>query len=172
MLLSALAVAVSVAHAAPAKHPGRVLDSLLTFHPGWVTRSVTTHDPWGGNGDGHGNGVDREGDYQVLFRAKGEGRVLRLWMTVDYEHDRPRDYQELWIIVDGQTVFKGKPDDYFEGRGPFHYPLVLDYEKSSGAFLSYAPLPYAHDAKILFKGNPHYYQVTYREGAGSSAGPT
>lgn len=151
----------------------KVLDGLLTFHPGWVTRTVTTHDPRGGNGDGHGNGVAVEDGYRVLFHGQGEGRILRLWMTADVEKNQVADdYQELWIVVDGQTAFRGKPLDYFEGRASWKSPLVLGYEASSGAFLSYVPFGYAHEAKILFKGNPHYYQVTYREGAGSSSGPT
>lgn len=150
-------------------HP--ILDELLRFHPGWVTRSISTHDPSGGNGDGHGSGVRTEEGYRVLFHGRGEGRILRLWMTVPRER-LALDYQELWIIVDGVTAYRGNPVDFFEGKGPFHQPLVMSYEQSSGAFLSYAPFGYAREAKILFKGNPHYYQVTYREGAGASSGPT
>jgi hypothetical protein len=86
--------------------------------------------------------------------------------------EQPRDYKELWIILDGKTVFQGKPLDFFEGRGPWKAPLVMGQEASSGGFLSYAPFPYKREAKILFKGNPHYFQVTYRQGAGSSAGPS
>jgi len=75
----------------------------MTFHPGWVTRSVTSHDIWGGNDDGAGDQNPREGDYHVLFHAKGEGRILRLWMT-DVRESFPEKYKELWIVTDGQTV--------------------------------------------------------------------
>src|SRR5262249_13088332 len=81
-----------------------VLLPLLEFHPGWVTRSVTSHDPNGGNGDGNGDGTPAEGEYRVLFHGKGEGRVVRLWMTADRARDLPQDYEELWIQIDGQTV--------------------------------------------------------------------
>jgi hypothetical protein len=83
----------------------------------------------------------------------------------------PRDYAELWIQIDGETIYRGNPVDFFEGRGPFQAPLVLGYEASSQAFLSYVPFAYHHEAKILFKHDPHYFQVTVREGPGSSEGP-
>jgi D-arabinan exo alpha-(1,3)/(1,5)-arabinofuranosidase (non-reducing end) len=148
-----------------------VLLPLLDFHPGWVTRSVTSHDPKGGNGDGSGNGIPMEDGYRVLFHGKGEGRIVRLWMTADRARDVPRDYAELWIQIDGETAYRGNPVDFFEGRGPFQAPLVLGYGASSQAFLSYAPFAYLHEAKILFKSDPHYFQVTYRQGPGSSDGP-
>ncbi|MEK6542986.1 MAG: DUF2961 domain-containing protein [Elusimicrobiota bacterium] len=143
----------------------------MTFHPSWMTRSVTSHDPTGGNGDGNGDGIAHEGEYRALFHDKGEGRILRLWMTVDLK-DIERDYRELWVIVDGVTVYRGKPVDFFEGRGPWKAPLVLGREASSGAYTSYVPFAYTREAKILFLGNPHYFQVTYRQGAGASQGPT
>src|SRR5262249_28750007 len=80
-------------------------------------------------------------------------------------------YQELWIQIDDKTEYRGDPVDFFEGRGPFRAPLVLGYEASSQAYLSYVPFAYHREAKILFKRDPHYFQVTYREGLGSSAGP-
>jgi hypothetical protein len=153
----------------PRVHP--ILESLLTFHPGWVTRSVTSHDPKGDNGDGSGNGLASEGDYKVLMHSKGEGRIVRLWMTARPDEVQ-RDFADLWIIIDGQTVFKGNPVDYFDGRARWKSPLVLGYQESSGGFLSYVPFTYSREAKILFRRDPHYYQVTYREGAGASAGPT
>jgi hypothetical protein len=156
----------------PARGMAPVLASLLMFHPGWVTRSVTSHDPQGGNGDGAGDGLGSEGGYRLLFHARGEGRILRLWMTANAEKQVPADYRELWIQIDGRTVYRGSPLDFFQGRGPWRAPLVLGYEAASGAFLSYVPFPYAREAKILFAGDPHYYQVTYRQGPGAAAGPT
>jgi hypothetical protein len=149
----------------------KILDSLLRFHPAWVTRSVTSHDPWGHNGDGSWNGHAAEGEHRVLFHGRGEGRITRIWMTAPRER-LEADYLELWIVADGQTVYRGKPLDFFEGRGPWRSPLVMGQTESSGAFLSYVPFPYAREAKILFKGDPRYFQVTYRQGAGSAAGPT
>lgn len=159
-------LAVSAAHA---RSP--VLEQLLTFHPGWMTRSVTSHDRTGGNADASGEGLGREGHYRVLFHEVGEGRIARLWMTSD-KWQEPGQYEEIWIRIDGQTAFRGSPIDLFQGRGPWQAPLVLDVEQSSGAFLSYVPFSYSREAKILFRGEPRYYQVTYREGAGASAGPT
>jgi hypothetical protein len=148
-----------------------VLAELLTFHPGWLTRSVTTHDPTGGNDDGYRPGVGREGEHRLLFHARGEGRITRIWMTAPGA-DLEKEGQELWIEVDGQTAFRGPPRDFFEGRGIWKAPLVLGLEASSGAFTSYVPFTWSHEAKVRFRGVPIYYQVTYREGAGAAGGPT
>lgn len=158
-----------IANATPL--PQVITDEFLRFHPAWVTRSSTSHDLNGGNGDNQNTGLNKDGDYHVLLHSKGEGRILRLWMTAPREK-LSADYQELWILVDGKTAFKGSPLDFFEGRAGHTTPLVMGFEASSGAFLSYVPFGYAREAKILFKGKPHYYQVTYREGKGSSQGPT
>ncbi|WP_437640569.1 DUF2961 domain-containing protein [Sorangium sp. So ce854] len=148
-----------------------VLEDLLTFHPGWMTRSVTTHDPAGGNDDGYRAGVALEGEHRVLFHARGEGRITRIWMTaMRAEIDKPG--QELWIEIDGHTVFRGSPHDFFEGRGGWRSPLALGVDASSGAFTSYVPFVWSSEAKIRFRGVPIYYQVTYREGPGAASGPT
>lgn len=149
-----------------------VLESLLHFHPGWVTRSVTSHDPSGRNGDGHGRGVEEEDGYQVLFHGRGEGRITRMWMTTNRVNGVPVHYDELWIMIDGKTLYRGSVLNYFEGRDKYKSPLVMSWDEASGSYLSYVPYPYKHDARILFKGNPQYYQVTYREGVGASEGPS
>src|SRR5690349_3313577 len=101
-----------------------VLEHLLSFHPGWVTRSVTTHDPAGGNDDGYRAGVALEGEHRVLFHARGEGRITRIWMTAPRaELEKPG--QEIWIEIDGRTAFRGSTRDFFEGRGPWKAPLTL-----------------------------------------------
>jgi hypothetical protein len=166
-----LGLGLLLSFAQPAQASSPVLDPLLTFHPAWITRSVTSHDPSGGNGDGSGDGIKKEGDYHVLFHGKGEGRILRLWMTAPDE-ELARDWREIWIQVDGQTVFRGSPLDLFSGKGPWKSPLVMEKNQSSGGYLSYVPFSYSQEAKVLLLGDPHYFQVTYREGAGSSAGPS
>lgn len=153
-----------------------VLSQLLEFHPNWVTKTHSSHDPTGANGDGgwYGHPVERiEGqEYKVLFHDYGEGRISRIWMTSTMDRPYPKDYEEIWILIDGLTVYKGNPIDFFSGRGPWKWPLVLDRRASSGAFTSYVPFPYSNEIKILFKGIPNYFQVTYREGAGASMGPS
>jgi len=149
-----------------------VLADLLAFHPGWVTRLSSSHDPGGGNMDNAVDAVTYQNGYQTLLHAKGEGRITRLWMTADSDKDVPHDYLELWIELDGVTAFRGKPTDLFYGKGPWQKPLVLDAEMSSGGYTSWVPFPFHHEAKILFKGKAHYYQVSYRQGPGSSLGPT
>jgi hypothetical protein len=152
-----------------------VLKTLLQFHPTWITRSVTSHDGTGGNDDGNWNGNPPETldgvEYQTLFHGMGEGRILRLWMT-DSKEEMITDYRELRIEIDGKTFYRGKPLDFFNGNGPWKYPLVMNYEQTSGGLLSYVPIPYLQEAKILLAGNPHYFQVTYRQGQGSSEGPS
>ncbi|WP_437653329.1 DUF2961 domain-containing protein [Sorangium sp. So ce1182] len=148
-----------------------VLEHLLSFHPGWVTRNVTTHDPAGGNNDGYRPGVAVEGEHRVLFHARGEGRITRIWMTAPRaELEKPG--QEIWIEIDGRTAFRGSTRDFFEGRGPWKAPLTLGVDASSGAFTSYVPFAWSSEAKVRFRGVPIYYQVTYREGPGAAAGPT
>src|SRR5438046_2934680 len=95
-----------------------VLEHLLSMHPGWITRSVTTHDPKGGNADGFRAGVGLEGEHRVLFHARGEGRITRIWMTAPRE-ELEKPGQDLWIEIDGHTAFRGSPRDFFEGRGPW-----------------------------------------------------
>jgi hypothetical protein len=139
----------------------------------WRTKAITSYDTSGGNGDGSGRPLGHEGDFNVLFRGRGEGRVNRLWMTAPLDgRGRPEGYAELWIEADGVTLFRGDPVDFFEGRGPVQVPLVLDYTQSSGAYLSLMPVIYHESARILFRGDPHYFQVTYREGEGAARGPT
>lgn len=153
-----------------------VLEDLLTHKSHWISKNHSSHDPSGGNGDGNWNGNATETiegkEYKVLFHDLGEGRITRLWMTSTIDRPYPRDYLEIWIIIDGLTVYRGNPVDFFGGKGPWRYPLVMDRKMSSGAFTSYVPFSYSKEAKILFRGVPNYFQVTYREGAGSSAGPS
>ncbi|WP_437817675.1 DUF2961 domain-containing protein [Sorangium sp. So ce1078] len=148
-----------------------VLENLLSFHPGWVTRSVTTHDPAGGNDDGYRAGVALEREHRVLFHARGEGRITRIWMTAPRAELEKPD-QEIWIEIDGHTAYRGPLRDFFEGRGHWRSPLVLGVDASSGAFTSYVPFAWSSEAKIRFRGVPIYYQVTYREGPGAASGPT
>ncbi|MDI1475126.1 DUF2961 domain-containing protein [Polyangium sp. y55x31] len=169
-LQSLLGAALAIAPHAVSWPISPVLSELLTFHPGWITRSMTTHDPAGGNDDGFRAGVAVEGEYRVLFHARGEGRITRIWITAPRK-ELEKDGQELWIEVDGQTAFRGDPRDFFEGRGPYEAPLVLGVDASSGAYTSYVPFAYSREAKVRYRGVPLYHQITYREGPGSAAGP-
>ena len=156
---------------APARAMPRILGDLLTLHPERITRMLGSHDPSGRNRDNSCEGMPVEGGYRVIFHAKGEGRIVRLWMNADDKIDIPTDWKELWIETDGKTIYRGDPLAYFRGESTFHAPLVLDHPKASGAFLSWVPFPYEHEAKIRFKGYPQFYQVTYQQGPGASIGP-
>lgn len=149
-----------------------ILDDLLTFHPAWINRLASSHDPNGGNGDNAFDNDATEDGYQVLLDAKGEGRITRMWMTTDSDKEMPREYQDLWIKIDGATVYRGKPQEYFWGRGRHRAPLVLDGELSAGGYTSWVPYPFAREAKVLFRSRVNFYQVSYRQGPGSSKGPT
>ena len=148
-----------------------ILGDLLRFHPTWITRLQSSHDRTGGNRDNDTDGVPIDQGRRVLFQATGEGRITRLWMTANSDTEVPSDYGELWIETDGHTVFRGNPLDFFNGRAAAKSPLVLGFMDSSGGLLSMLPLPYQHDARILFRGDPHFYQVGYRTGVGASSGP-
>jgi len=167
-LLRAALVLQPVAIVAPISP---VLDDLLSFHPGWVTRSLTTHDPRGDNADGFRPGLAVEGDHRIVFHARGEGRIARIWMTT-FREDLERGDHELWIETDGHTVYRGSLRDFFEGRGGWSSPLVMGYAQSSGGLTSYVPFAWSRSAKIRMKGGLVYSQITYRQGPGSAAGPT
>jgi hypothetical protein len=152
-----------------------LLSLLLTFHPSWMTKTVTSHDFWGGNGDGQyfgGETLQYEGEeFKVLFHEKGEGSIERFLISALPE-ERARDYLRLVIIIDGQEIYDGGLIDFFQGKGPWSYPLVYDITQSSGSFVSYVPFPYLNEAMILMRTDPHFYQVTYREGTRASQGPS
>lgn len=158
--------------AVPAGVVPPILEDLLTYHPGWITRMASSHDPTGGNGDAAIDEELRESGYQVLLHAKGEGRITRMWMTADSEKTMPADYAELWIRLDDKTIYRGKPQHFFWGGGGFTTPLVLDGDASAGAYTSWVPLPFMREAKVLFRNKANYYQINYRTGPGSSVGPT
>jgi hypothetical protein len=148
----------------------RVLGDLLVPHPSRITRLSSSHDPSGGNRDADTDLLARDGDWVEMFVAEGEGRITRLWMNADYEHDIPSDWRELWIVADGATVFRGDPLDWFGGKAGPVPPMVMDQSHSSGAFVSWVPIAYRAGAKLLVRGDPHYFQVSHREGPGSANG--
>jgi hypothetical protein len=162
-----------------ASAPSRALDALepqladlLRPHPQWITRMTSSHDPDGGNRDNAPDGTAFDGDWRVMFQARGEGRIERLWMTCSYDYDVPRDWHGLWIEADGVTLYKGHPVDFFVGKARWQHPIVNSQTESSGAYLSWLPIPFQREAKIRFLGAPHFYQVSWRSGPGASAGPS
>lgn len=157
---------LSLSHSQPNASGVRVsgvLDALMTFHPGWITRSVS------GRGTDAGGPADRNG-YRTLFHAKGEGRITRIRLSAE-DAGELSDYKELWIETDGHTVYKGSPADLFEGRGKWKFPLVAAYGSGGRSFDSFVPFSYSREARVLFKGRPHRFGITYRQGPGSSYGP-
>jgi hypothetical protein len=150
----------------------RMLGEMMTFHPERITRMLGSHDPGGRNRDNSCEGMPLEGDWRTIFHAKGEGRIVRLWMNADDEIDIPKGWLEIEIELDGRVAYRGPPLALFKGEGPWKAPLVLDHPKSSGAYLSLVPFPYLHDARIRFKGYPQFYQVSYQQGPGASIGPS
>lgn len=148
------------------------LQDLLKPHPAWQTKSVTSHDFWGGNGDGHyfgGKDFNYKGQlYKAIFHERGEGLIQRLLLTARDEEIK-RDFLELVVLIDGKEVYFGSLPDFFSGKGPWAFPLVHDQKQGSGAFISHVPFPYKSEALILVRSKPHFYQVTYREGHGASA---
>ncbi|HEX4924754.1 MAG TPA: hypothetical protein VFV50_11740, partial [Bdellovibrionales bacterium] len=164
-------VFVSAASAAPLDP----IRELLVSHPGWQTKSVTSHDFWGGNGDGHyfgGKQIQYKGqDFKVLFHERGEGLIQRFLISARDEEIK-RDYLSLVVLVDGKEAYAGNFFDFFSGKGPWKSPLVNDIKEAAGSYVSYVPFAFKSEAMILMRSNPHFYQVTYREGPGSSAALT
>ncbi len=67
LLGASLAIAPGAASVTP------VLEDLLSFHPGWITRSMTTHDPAGGNDDGYRPGIALEETTRSCSTPAGRG---------------------------------------------------------------------------------------------------
>src|SRR5438067_12056892 len=95
-------------------HP--IIAPLLQFHPSWINRTVTSHDQWGGNGDGNffgGTTETFEGQsYKVLFHDKGEGRISRFLISARPE-EIERDFRELVIVIDGAILYQGGVTEFF-----------------------------------------------------------
>lgn len=134
--------------------------SLAWPKSGVKTSLASTHDP-----DPEGNeDFDRaEGSaevngetWTVLKSIEGPGAILRIWMT-DFAKDG-----RIRIEVDGEVVEESGLYDFFGTPGLFHWPLA---NKTSGAWMSYTPIPFAKSARVLVKaaeGGRFYWQVTYQ----------
>lgn len=149
---------------------------LLTAHPTWIAREQSSHDRRGGNGDGNPVWLYEENGWKILADAHGEGCLTRIWMTAQ-RYEIPW-WGEIAIEIDGQDVVRGRAIDLFTGQlfltsptqelYPLHWPLVGDDMQSSGGYVFLAPLPFQNRMRVKMTGNPHYYQINYRQGSGAS----
>ncbi len=138
--------------------------------PGVETRAQTSFDRSGGNADGF------EGTYATLYIRQVAGRrehvivdslgpgVLRtLWFTGPDEGGEGLDLGTLRVYVDG-AARAGRPTlalsqrEIFCGAGPepFRRPLVSHNEQSSGAFVSWVPLPFAERLIVTTEKEPRF----------------
>jgi len=143
------------------------LNGLLKLQPSWFLKTVTSHDFWGGNGDGQffgGKEITYGGQtFKVIFHEKGEGLVQRFLISA-LPDQIEKNFRQLIIIRDGIEFYNGPLTEFFS----MDYPLTYDIKQSSGSFVSYLPISYQRELIMLMTVEPHFYQVTYREGKGAS----
>jgi hypothetical protein len=136
--------------------------SLPELTPGVVAFGESSHDLLGLNEDGFlglFSRLYREGGKDVLFDGEGPGCVYRLWFTFSL----PAPYTRLQFYLDNaeQPTVDVNIHDFFAGQTPpFLQPLVWDDSRSSGGFVSYAPVCYRERLKIVTTTGITFYNVT------------
>lgn len=134
--------------------------SLAWPKPGVKTMLAGTHHPdpkSNADFDRFEDAVVESGqEWNVLKSLTGPGAIVRIWMTNFDRKDRIR------IEVDGRIVFEDRLVTYFGQSPPFAWPLA---NKTSGAWVSHVPIPFADSARVLVtksgKGR-FYWQVTHQ----------
>jgi Protein of unknown function (DUF2961) len=119
----------------------------------------SSYDRTGGNADyGHPLYRDAEGN-DVLAEVDRPGAISRMWFTgMDLNH-------VLRVYFNGEpTPRLQRPlGEIFAGtHSPFLAPLVADDAASSGGFVSYVPLEFAHSVRVTIDGlGSGYYNIDY-----------
>jgi len=134
--------------------------SLAWPKPGVRTRMAGSHDPnprSNSDFDRFEGTTTEDGEtWTVLKSFTGPGALLRVWMTNFERAGRIR------IYVDGDRVCDEKIVDFFGSPGVFTWPLA---NQTSGAWMSYVPIPFAKSARVVVKDavkKSFYWQITYQ----------
>ena len=132
--------------------------SLAYPKPGVRTFLAGTHDPDpNGNADFdrvEGHVVRDDGPWTVLETFRGPGAIVRIWMTNFARPGRIR------IEVDDNKVIDTRLVDFFGNASVSGWPLI---NQTSGAWVSYWPIPFARSARVLVKEAEQgrfYWQIT------------
>jgi hypothetical protein len=119
----------------------------------WTAHLQSSDDPTGGNADS-GHYVAQAGQTATLADLTGPGAVVRFWSA------NPHGQLKIYIDDAPVPVVDTPLATFFAGTSPpFTSPLVAS---STGGFVSYVPIPYAHHCRITVDdpGNL-YYQIGY-----------
>ncbi|MET1071581.1 MAG: DUF2961 domain-containing protein [Umezawaea sp.] len=115
----------------------------------------------GGYADNGGYLYEDETD-RVYTDLEGPGEITRIWATaVD-----PADVVHVYFDGERTPRISMPALTFFSGdAAPFRAPLVLDDSRSSGGWVSYLPLPFAHSVRVGLARRPGlatYFQVDHR----------
>ena len=112
---------------------------LMALTGGLVSGQASSYDVSGGNADGSGSGI---------VELSGEGYISRIWLT---GADRLKiEALQFRTTIDGVEMTTA-----FGGMG---------FEETSGGWVSYRSIPFAHSLRLELLGEHAYYQVTYQLG--------
>ena len=154
----------------------RDLTLLATIPAGDRVVMRSSHCPSGCAQDRHSLEDSRflrvEGEEGVIFEDHGPGAITRIWVTQgDRGVSLPLD-PEVWIriVVDDEVVVQLPLPDFFAGEvPPFHPPLTLDRNASSGGNISYVPIPYREGCRVSLLGAENakvWFQITAHQSDG------
>jgi hypothetical protein len=135
---------------------------------GVESREFSSFDRAGGNDDGFAGTysalyVDAKGE-QVIFDALGPGRLDTLWFTSSVSGTAPLGIGLVRFYLDDATTPAAAADaDQLFAGGVAGFPssLVFDNHESTGGFVSYVPVPFAHRLRITTERRASFYSAQY-----------
>jgi hypothetical protein len=136
--------------------------------PAVRSHSFSSFDRSGGNADGFEGTFAtlyqrKNGEY-VIFDAVGPGVLQTLWFTGPEEGGEGLDLGKVRFYFDGEPSARIVRQEHalFAGKTPpFLYPLVTNNLKSSGAYVSWARLPFQKRLVITTEKKPRFYAAYY-----------
>ncbi|MGI8751194.1 MAG: DUF2961 domain-containing protein [Acidimicrobiales bacterium] len=147
----------------------RRLDRMAEIPTGVETRSFSSFDRTGGNGDSLGAGASCLSTAPagcLLASHDGPGEVDSIWFT----NIGPGGFGDvtpdgnLRVELDGQLVVDKPPESLVEGAygAPFVYPLVADRVQSSGGVYIKVPMSFRQSMRVYTSNEAVYYHIDYR----------
>ncbi|MFT3902525.1 MAG: DUF2961 domain-containing protein [Niabella sp.] len=137
------------------------IGALPAYMEGTKVKQESSYDRTGGNDDGFSGKysfIRKEKDGLVIFDAKGQGVIERIWTPTPTD-----DMLDFYFDGSSKPGLSIKFRDLFSGNvAPFLKPLVEAY--MVGGYYSYVPIPYSKGCKIIFRGEKiMFHQLQYRE---------
>jgi hypothetical protein len=146
----------------------RIDEDWPVLVPGRMSRSFSSFDRTGGNDDGVTGKYSAlyalpDGE-QVIVDAVGPGVLDTLWFTSEKEGGAGLDLGTVRFYLDDEATPRLELDgaDLFSGaKAPFLRPLVADNTISTGAYVSWVPVPFARRLIVTTTKRPFFYQAHY-----------